>query len=167
LGVLLAFAGMELALVCRDQTSRTDAFAMLLTTAACMGLQYRGYRHPHKVRQLSHGDPAVMLPDRHRRPDDRAPHDQNVHRRQRQVPHPELNRGEDQVGHEIDGEGQGHQPRHRLSDRLHEHEPEADEDDRVQNLPDQANGHRAGVQLGLESELYQSSHVIGVPRFRS
>ncbi|MBX3417898.1 MAG: putative sulfate/molybdate transporter [Pirellulaceae bacterium] len=38
LGVLLAFAGMELALVCRDQTSRTDAFAMLLTAAACMGL---------------------------------------------------------------------------------------------------------------------------------
>jgi MFS superfamily sulfate permease-like transporter len=38
LGVLLAFAGMELALVCRDQTSRTDAFAMLLTAAACIGL---------------------------------------------------------------------------------------------------------------------------------
>lgn len=38
LGVLLAFSGMELALVCRDQTSRTDAFAMLLTAAACMGL---------------------------------------------------------------------------------------------------------------------------------
>jgi MFS superfamily sulfate permease-like transporter len=38
LGVLLAFAGMELALVCRDQTSRTDAFAMPLTAAACMGL---------------------------------------------------------------------------------------------------------------------------------
>ena len=38
LGVMLAFSGMELALVCRDQTSRTNAFAMLLTTAACMGL---------------------------------------------------------------------------------------------------------------------------------
>jgi MFS superfamily sulfate permease-like transporter len=38
LGVLLAFAGMELSLVSRDQTSRTDAFAMLLTTGACMGL---------------------------------------------------------------------------------------------------------------------------------
>jgi MFS superfamily sulfate permease-like transporter len=38
LGVMLAFAGMELALVCRDQTRRTDAFAMLLTAAACMGL---------------------------------------------------------------------------------------------------------------------------------
>ena len=38
LGVLLAFAGMELALVCRDQTTRTDAFSMLLTTSACMGL---------------------------------------------------------------------------------------------------------------------------------
>ncbi len=39
LGVMLAFAGMELALVFRDQTSRTDAFAMLLTTAACMALE--------------------------------------------------------------------------------------------------------------------------------
>jgi len=35
---MLAFAGMELALVCRDQTGRTDAFAMLLTAAACLGL---------------------------------------------------------------------------------------------------------------------------------
>jgi MFS superfamily sulfate permease-like transporter len=39
LGVMLAFAGMELALVCRDQTRRTDAFAMLLTAAACLGLK--------------------------------------------------------------------------------------------------------------------------------
>ncbi len=38
LGVLLAFAGMELALVCRDQTRRADAFAMLLTAATCMAL---------------------------------------------------------------------------------------------------------------------------------
>ncbi len=38
LGVMLAFSGMELALVCRDQTNRTDAFAMLLTAAACLGL---------------------------------------------------------------------------------------------------------------------------------
>jgi hypothetical protein len=35
---MLAFAGMELALVCRDQTRRADAFAMLLTAGACMGL---------------------------------------------------------------------------------------------------------------------------------
>jgi MFS superfamily sulfate permease-like transporter len=39
LGVLLAFAGMELALACRDQTRRSDAFAMLLTAAACMALE--------------------------------------------------------------------------------------------------------------------------------
>jgi MFS superfamily sulfate permease-like transporter len=38
LGIMLAFSGMELALVCRDQSRRTDAFAMLLTAAACMGL---------------------------------------------------------------------------------------------------------------------------------
>jgi MFS superfamily sulfate permease-like transporter len=39
LGVLLAFSGMELALVCRDQTRRTDAFSMLLTAAICIGLK--------------------------------------------------------------------------------------------------------------------------------
>ncbi|HEV3142270.1 MAG TPA: putative sulfate/molybdate transporter, partial [Gemmataceae bacterium] len=38
LGVMLAFSGLELALVCRDQTRRTDAFTMLLTAAACLGL---------------------------------------------------------------------------------------------------------------------------------
>jgi len=38
LGVMLAFSGMELALVTRDQTARADAFTMLLTAAACLGL---------------------------------------------------------------------------------------------------------------------------------
>jgi len=47
LGVLLAFAGMELALVCRDQTSRTDAFAMhadrtTLLSASHSGWPWRG-----------------------------------------------------------------------------------------------------------------------------
>lgn len=38
LGVLLVFSGIELALVTRDQTRRRDAFAMLLTAGACLGL---------------------------------------------------------------------------------------------------------------------------------
>ncbi|MFQ5666768.1 MAG: putative sulfate/molybdate transporter [Candidatus Binatia bacterium] len=38
LGVMLAFSGIELALVVRDQTRRTDAFAMVLTAGACLGL---------------------------------------------------------------------------------------------------------------------------------
>jgi len=38
LGVMLGFSGIELALVCRDQTRRTDAFIMLLTAGACLGL---------------------------------------------------------------------------------------------------------------------------------
>jgi len=67
-------------------------------------LQHRRHRHPNEVRHLSHGDPAAVLPD-HRRPEDRARDDQNVHRGQRQIPHPELNRGEDQVRHKIDGKG--------------------------------------------------------------
>jgi MFS superfamily sulfate permease-like transporter len=39
LGVMLAFSGIELALVTRDQMRRTDAFAMLLTAGTCMGLE--------------------------------------------------------------------------------------------------------------------------------
>jgi MFS superfamily sulfate permease-like transporter len=38
LGVLLLFSGLELALVCRDQTGRTDFFVMVLTAGACMAL---------------------------------------------------------------------------------------------------------------------------------
>ena len=38
LGAMLAVRGLELALVARDQTARSDAFAMLVTTGACLGL---------------------------------------------------------------------------------------------------------------------------------
>ncbi|MFH0953638.1 MAG: putative sulfate/molybdate transporter [Verrucomicrobiota bacterium] len=38
LGVMLAFSGMELALVVRDQTRKTDVFSMLLTAGACLAL---------------------------------------------------------------------------------------------------------------------------------
>jgi hypothetical protein len=38
LGVMLGFSGLELALVCRDQTERRDAFIMLITAGACLGL---------------------------------------------------------------------------------------------------------------------------------
>ncbi len=38
LGVMLAFSGIELALVTRDQSAREDAFVMLLTAGACLGL---------------------------------------------------------------------------------------------------------------------------------
>ena len=38
LGVMLAFSGLELALVARDQTRRIDALPMLVTAGACLGL---------------------------------------------------------------------------------------------------------------------------------
>lgn len=38
LGVLLLFSGLELALICRDQTARVDFFVMLVTAGACMAL---------------------------------------------------------------------------------------------------------------------------------
>jgi len=42
LGVMLAFSGLELALVTRDQTDRTSAFTMLLTAGACLALNNVG-----------------------------------------------------------------------------------------------------------------------------
>ena len=36
LGVLLLFSGLELAMACRDQTSRTDAFVMLTVTVVSL-----------------------------------------------------------------------------------------------------------------------------------
>ena len=38
LGILLLFSGLELAMVCRDQTSKVDFFVMMLTAGACMAL---------------------------------------------------------------------------------------------------------------------------------
>jgi len=38
LGVMLAFSGLELSLVARDQTRRIDALPMMLTAGACLGL---------------------------------------------------------------------------------------------------------------------------------
>lgn len=42
LGVMLAAAGMELALVCRDQTRRRDAFVMLLTAGVALAVNHTG-----------------------------------------------------------------------------------------------------------------------------
>jgi MFS superfamily sulfate permease-like transporter len=38
LGIMVAFSGLELGLTCRDQTRRADAYVMLLTAGACLGL---------------------------------------------------------------------------------------------------------------------------------
>jgi MFS superfamily sulfate permease-like transporter len=38
LGILLLFSGLELALVCRDQTKRVDFFVVALTAGACLAL---------------------------------------------------------------------------------------------------------------------------------
>ncbi len=38
LGVLLLFSGLELALICRDQTAKVDFFVMIITTGACLAV---------------------------------------------------------------------------------------------------------------------------------
>jgi hypothetical protein len=60
---------------------------------------------------LGHGRPAKVRPDGQHHPDDRAPHDKDVDGRERQIPHPELDRREQEIRHEVDGEGQGDKER--------------------------------------------------------
>ena len=38
LGVLLIFSGLELAMVCRDQTAKVDFFVMIFTAGACLAV---------------------------------------------------------------------------------------------------------------------------------
>ena len=38
LGVLLTFSGLELAMVCRDQTARVAFLVMVVTTGACLAV---------------------------------------------------------------------------------------------------------------------------------
>ena len=64
----------------------------------------------------------------------------NFNGSQRQVPQAELDWRENQVGHEIDGERQGHPPRHLAPERLHEHEAESCDYNWVEDLPNQADG---------------------------
>ena len=107
-------------------------------------LQHGRQRNPEEVRKLCQGNPAVMPPHGDNAPDDCRPHDHDVNRRQWQVSHPKLNRCENQICHEVDGEWKDDDPADLPSDRLHEDKPEADQDDRVKNLPDQADGRRGG-----------------------
>ena len=85
-----------------------------------------------------------MRPDRHYAPDDGGPNDQNIHRRQGQIAHPKLNRRENQVGHEIDGERQGNHPTDFAAYCLYENEAKANQYDGIENPPDQPNRSRCG-----------------------
>ena len=60
---------------------------------------------------------------------------------------------EHQVSDEVDGEWNGHPPGHLASECLHENEPERHQDDRVENLPDQADGGRCGRPTGLRQTV--------------
>lgn len=66
-------------------------------------------------------------------PDDRRPHDQDVQAGQWHVPQPGEDRHEQQVGDQVDGKRQGHLPVDPATERLNEDEPEADEDERVED----------------------------------
>ena len=101
-------------------------------------LQQRGDRHPDEIGHLGGGYPPIVRPDGEHHPENRAPDDDDVGRRQWQIPHTELGRGEDQIRHEFGSEGQGDDNREPASRGLHEHEAKRRDDDGVEDLPDEA-----------------------------
>jgi hypothetical protein len=80
----------------------------------------------------------MVRPNGQHHPEDRAPDDEDVHGRQRQVSHAELDRREDQIRNEVDGERQGDEQRQPAPSELHEHEAEGRDDDRIEDLPNEA-----------------------------
>ena len=98
--------------------------------------------HPQEVRHLGDGDPPVMWPHRPRRPQDRRPDDHHVNRSKGQAAQAEKQGGEGEVGHEVHGEREGDGPREPAAKSPSEDEAEGDDDDRVQDSPDQADGRR-------------------------
>ena len=76
-----------------------------------------------------------MLPDGSHQPYDAAPYDKDVDGCQREIPQPELNRSEDQIGDDVDQEGNGHHTRDPLPRGPDEYEPKGHDDDGVDNLP--------------------------------
>jgi hypothetical protein len=101
-------------------------------------LQHRGDRHPDEIGHLRGGHPAIVRPDGQHHPEDRGPDDEDVGCRQWQIPHAELDRGEDQIRDEVDGEGQGYEKREPAPRGLHEHIAKRRDDDGVEDLPDEA-----------------------------
>ena len=99
-------------------------------------LKCRRDRYPNQIGHLSHRDPTVLVPDGHDHPKDRGPDNHNVQCGQRQASQAKLNRCEDQIGEEIDGEWQRHKPRHFLANGLNEYKSERDKDDWIEDLPD-------------------------------
>ncbi len=105
-------------------------------------LQHRCDGHPNEIGHLGNGDPSVMPPNRNGHPDDRSPYDKNICRGQRQVPHLKLNGREDQICQKVDRKRQGNDPCNFASARLHKNKSKRDDDDRIEDLPNQADGRR-------------------------
>ena len=101
-------------------------------------LQHRGDRDPDEVGHLGGSNPAMVRPDGQHHPDDCSPDNEDVDRRQRQIPHAELNRREDQIRHKVDSERQGDEERQPASCGLHEHVAKRRNDDGIEDLPDEA-----------------------------
>ena len=66
----------------------------------------------------------------------------DVHRRQWHVPQPRKERHENNVCHEIEGEGQCDHPADLTSESHNQNEPETDDDYRIENCPNQPDGGR-------------------------
>ena len=84
----------------------------------------------------------MVRPDGLHGPEDRDPDDGDVEGGEGQVSQAELDRGERDVGEQIDGERDRDGPRNLSAGDSVEDVTERDQDDRVEDLPDQADRRR-------------------------
>jgi len=86
----------------------------------------------------------VVRPDGLHGPEDRDPDNRDVEGGEREVPQAELNRGEGDVGDQVDGERDRDGPGDLLPRDSIEDIAEREQDDRVEDLPDQTDCRRLG-----------------------
>lgn len=94
-----------------------------------------------------------MPPDGKNHPDDCPPDNQNVQSSQGHVSQSELDWRENEIGGKVDGEGERHPPWQFPLNGPDKHEPEADQDDGVKDLPDETNGPRGRSPIGFDQGI--------------
>ena len=112
------------------------------------------------------GYPFHVWPDGDHAPNDGCPDEQDIECGQRQVPHAKLNLREEQIGGEVDREGESHNSRYLSPSPLHKHCAEADEDDRIDDLPDGADRLRGRRPSWFSEAVVPVNPFIHVYRYR-
>lgn len=98
-------------------------------------LQHGSDRYPNEIRDLGKGNPTVTAPYGHHHPGNSQPDYQNIDRSERQVAPPKLDRCENQIRDQVQGERKCYLPFDLSPQGHYKNKPKTDHNNGVENLP--------------------------------